>query len=68
MGYEESIRKTCEIAQKHGKAVGIGISEPWKEEASLYMNMGCRFLEIGHDLGVLHTAWTSALSEVQNIR
>jgi 4-hydroxy-2-oxoheptanedioate aldolase len=64
---QDAIKKTVEAAAKHGKAVGIGIGEPWQEEAKKYINLGCRFIEIGHELAILKSAYTSAASAVRSI-
>jgi len=57
---QEAIRKTCEAANKHKKFVGIGISEPWAEEAKKYIDMGCRFIEVGHELAILRSVYKKA--------
>ncbi|MDI6754529.1 MAG: aldolase/citrate lyase family protein [Thermodesulfobacteriota bacterium] len=62
---QEAIKRTVEAAAKHKKAVGIGIGEPWEEEAKKYMDMGCRFIEIGHELGILSSVWNSAGSRIR---
>lgn len=65
---QEAIKKTIEAAGKHKKAVGIGIGEPWVEEAKKYIDMGCRFIEIGHELGILKAVLTSAASNIRALR
>ncbi len=56
----QEARKACEVANKHKKFVGIGISEPWAEEAKKYIDMGCKFIEVGHELGILRSVYVKA--------
>ncbi len=65
---QEAIKKTIEAAAKYDKAVGIGIGEPWKEEAEKYIAMGCRFIEIGHELGILHSVLKSVGSGIRALK
>ncbi len=62
---QDAIQKTVEAATNHNKAVAIGIGQPWGTEAKKYFEMGCRILEIGHELGLLKSIWTSAASEIK---
>ena len=62
---QDAIKRMSDAAQKHGKAAGIGIGEPWRAEAEAYTRMGCRILEIGHELSVLHSAWKAIIAEVK---
>ncbi len=62
---QEAIKKTIQAAAKYNKAVGIGIGEPWEEEAKKYVAMGCRFIEIGHELGILNSVLKSAGSRIR---
>ncbi len=64
---EEAVKKTIDAAAKYNKAVGIGISQPWEENAAKYIDLGCRFLEIGHELGILKSEWQSATSAIGKI-
>jgi 4-hydroxy-2-oxoheptanedioate aldolase len=65
---QEAIKRTVEAAAKHGKAVAIGIGEPWKEEAQKYIEMGCRIIEIGHELAVLKSAYASATTAIRSLK
>jgi 4-hydroxy-2-oxoheptanedioate aldolase len=65
---QEAVQKTIGAAAKHKKAVGIGIGEPWAEEAKKYIDMGCRFIEIGHELGILRAVLSSAASGIRTLR
>jgi 4-hydroxy-2-oxoheptanedioate aldolase len=56
---QDAIKKTVEVADKYGKPVAIGIGQPWEEEAKKYIDLGCRMLEIGNDVGVLRSVWKS---------
>ncbi|MBW1695723.1 MAG: hypothetical protein JRH18_06240 [Deltaproteobacteria bacterium] len=62
---QEAIKKTVEAATKYGKAVAIGIGQPWDQEAQKYVDMGCRILELGHELGLLRSIWSSAASTIR---
>ena len=62
---QDAIQKTVEAAAKHNKAVAIGIGQPWGTEAKKYFEKGCRILEIGHELGLLKSIWTSAASDIK---
>jgi len=62
---QDAIRRVGEAANKHDKIAGIPLVPPWKAEARTYRDMGYRMLEIGHDLGVLHSAYQAALDEVR---
>ncbi len=64
---EAALQKTIESAAKFNKAVGIGIGKPWEENAKKYIDMGCRFLEFGHDLGILKSEWTSASADIRDL-
>ena len=65
---QEAIKKTCEAANKHKKFVGIGISEPWVEESKKYIDMGCKFIEVGHELAILRAALSSAAAGIRGIK
>jgi len=65
---QDAIKRTVEAAAKHGKAVGIGIGEPWKEEAQKYIELGCRIIEIGHELAILKSAYASAASAIRPLK
>jgi len=64
---QDALKKTLNAAKKHNKAVGVGIAQPWAEDAKKYIDMGCRFLEIGHELGILRTVWKSAATAIGNL-
>lgn len=61
----DAIKKASDAAAKHGKVMGIGISEPWTDEATKYIAMGYRFVEIGHELGILRAALSSAAAGIR---
>jgi 4-hydroxy-2-oxoheptanedioate aldolase len=65
---QEAIKKTCEAAAKHKKFVGVGIGEPWVEEAQKYIEMGCRFIEIGHELSILRSVLAGAATGIRALR
>jgi len=65
---QEAIKRTIEAASKYNKAVGIGIGEPWEEEAKKYIDMGCRFLEIGHEFSILRSVLSSAATKIRALR
>ena len=62
-----ALEQTIDAAAKHGKAVGIGIGAPWVDNARKYIDMGCRFLELGHDLGVLRSVWQEASRAISGL-
>ena len=62
---QDAIKKTVEAAAKHNKAVAIGVGQPYEEDARKYISMGCRIIEIGHELGVLKSVYTSAASTIR---
>jgi len=64
---QDAIKKTLEAAGNYNKFVGIGIGEPWEKEAKKYIDMGCRFLEISHELSILRSVWESAASKIRNL-
>lgn len=57
---QEAVRKTAEAAAKHGKALGIGIGEPYEEEAKRYLALGLRILEVDHELAILRSVYRKA--------
>jgi 2-keto-3-deoxy-L-rhamnonate aldolase RhmA len=65
---QEAIKRTIEAAAKNNKAVGIGVGEPWQEEAKKYIDLGCRIIEIGHELSILRSVWNSAASGIRGLR
>jgi 2-keto-3-deoxy-L-rhamnonate aldolase RhmA len=60
---QEAFVKTCEIAANHNKIVAIGIGQPWAEDAQKYLKVGCKMLELGHDLGILQSVWSKAVKD-----
>jgi len=65
---QDSIKRACDAAKKHGKFMGIGISEPWVDEAKKYIDMGCNFIEVSHELAILRAALTSAAAGIRAIK
>lgn len=65
---QEAIKRTVETAAKHNKAVGIGIGQPWEAEAKKYLDMGCRFIEIGHEVGILGSLFKSAGAGIRALK
>ncbi|OHE23625.1 MAG: hypothetical protein A2X92_07390 [Syntrophus sp. GWC2_56_31] len=57
---QNAIKRTADAAARHNKAVAIGIGEPWQGEAKKYIDMGIRIIEVGHELGVLRSAFKKA--------
>jgi 2-keto-3-deoxy-L-rhamnonate aldolase RhmA len=57
---QDAIKRTADAAARHNKAVAIGIGEPWQVEAKKYIDMGIRIIEVGHELGVLRSAFKKA--------
>jgi 4-hydroxy-2-oxoheptanedioate aldolase len=65
---QAAFEKTCELAEKHGKTVAIGIGQPWLQDAEKYLKGGCRILELGHDLGLLRGVWQKAVQDIAPLR
>lgn len=64
---QDAIKRTADAAAKHNKAVAIGIGEPWQREAKKYIDMGIRIIEVGHELGVLRSAYKKAGEAIRAI-
>jgi 4-hydroxy-2-oxoheptanedioate aldolase len=64
---QEAIQKTINVASKHKKPVAIGVGQPWEEEAKKYIAMGCRMIEIGHDLSNLRSVWKTMSEKIRKI-
>ncbi len=65
---QDAIKQTCEAAAKHKKFVGIGIGEPWVEESKKYIEMGCKFIEVGHELGILRSVYKKAGEAIRTLQ
>jgi 4-hydroxy-2-oxoheptanedioate aldolase len=65
---QAAFEKTCELAEKHGKTVAIGINQPWLQDAEKYLKGGCRILELGHDLGILGSVWKKAAQDFSTVK
>ncbi len=63
---QDGLARTIAAAAKHGKGVGLPIDEPWGTEAKHYIDMGCRFLEIGHELSILRSVWSTTAAEIRS--
>jgi 4-hydroxy-2-oxoheptanedioate aldolase len=64
---QDAIKKACDAANKHNKCLGIGVNEPWADEAAKYIDLGCRFIEVGHELAILRTVLSSAAAGIRSI-
>jgi 4-hydroxy-2-oxoheptanedioate aldolase len=64
---QSAIKKTIEVAQKYNKPVAIGTGQPWEEEAKKYINLGCRMIEVGHDLSNLMSLWKTISTRIREI-
>ncbi len=64
---QDALKKTIEVASKYNKPVAIGVGQPWDEEAKKYINLGCRMIEIGHDVVVLRSIWKDLSTTIRNI-
>ncbi|MCX5906182.1 MAG: aldolase/citrate lyase family protein [Deltaproteobacteria bacterium] len=60
----DGLKKTLEVATKHGIPVCIGVGFPWAENAKKYIDLGCRLIELGHDVTILQSMWKRTLSEI----
>ena len=63
---QDALRLTCQAAAAQGKWVAMGIKEPWADEAAHYTAMGCRMLELSHDVAILAAAWSRALEQIRS--
>lgn len=63
---QDGLKKTIEVAGKYNKPVAIGVGQPWEEEAKKYINLGCRMIEIGHDVVVLRSIWKDLSTAIRN--
>jgi 4-hydroxy-2-oxoheptanedioate aldolase len=63
---QDAIKKTVEVANKYGKPIAIGVGQPWEEEAKKYIDLGCRIIEIGNDIGALRSIWKGLSSGIRN--
>lgn len=64
---EEALEKIINAAVKCNKTVGVGIGQPWAENANKYIDLGCKIIEIGHELGILRSEWQAAASSIRMI-
>ena len=62
---QDAIKKTIDVANKYNKPVGIGVGQPWEEEAKKYIDLGCRMIEVGHDLVVLRSIWKAVSTTIR---
>ena len=63
----EALKKTIKSADKHGKYVCKGVGHPWLDNAKKYVEMGCRMIELGHDVTILRTIWKSEGEEIRKL-
>lgn len=63
---QDALKKTIEIVSKYNKPVAIGVGQPWEEEAKKYIDLGCRMIEIGHDVVVLRSIWKDLSTAIRN--
>jgi len=63
---QDALNKTIEVASKYNKPVAIGVGQPWGEEAKKYIDLGCRMIEIGHDVVVLRSIWKDLSATIRN--
>ncbi|MEE9419257.1 MAG: aldolase/citrate lyase family protein [Desulfatiglandaceae bacterium] len=64
---QDALKKTIEVASRYKKSVAIGVGQPWEEEAKKYIDLGCRIIEIGHDVVVLRSIWKGLSTAIRNI-
>jgi 4-hydroxy-2-oxoheptanedioate aldolase len=62
---QDAMKRTCEIAARHGKWVCLPLAEPFAKEAKHYGDMGFRMMELGHDMSVLSSVWKRSLAEIK---
>lgn len=64
----EGLKKTIKAAERHGKYVMKGVGHPWAENAKRFVEMGCRLIEIGHDVTILTSMWRKLGEEIRDIK
>ena len=60
----EGLKKTVHAAEEHGKYVMIGVGFPWVENVKKFIKIGCRLIEIGHDITILASVWKMLKEEI----
>jgi 4-hydroxy-2-oxoheptanedioate aldolase len=63
---QDGIKKTVEVATKYGKPVALITGPPLEEEVKKYIDLGCRMIEIGNDVGVLRSTWENLTTAMRN--
>lgn len=64
---QDALKKTIDVANKYHKPVAVSVGQPWEKEAKEYINMGCRIIEIGHDVVVLRSAWKTLSTSIREM-
>jgi 4-hydroxy-2-oxoheptanedioate aldolase len=64
----DALKKTIEAAESHGKYVMKGVGYPWVENAKKFIKMGCKLIEIGHDVTILASIWKRFGKKIRKIQ
>jgi len=64
----DALRATIEAADRHGKYVCKGVGHPWVENARKFVEMGCHMIELGHDVSILETIWSTKGEEIRKLQ
>ena len=64
----DALQKTIEAAERHGKYVCKGVGRPWVENTKKFVEMGCHMIEIGHDITILKSIWSTKGEEIRKLR
>ena len=62
---QQAIQETINMGRKYDIPVAFGVAHPWDEQAKKYIAMGCRMIEVGHDLSDLKSLWTRLATGIQ---
>jgi len=60
----QALKETIETAEKYSKYVMINVGYPWIENAKKFIELGCRMIEVGHDISILKTIWKNILDKI----
>jgi 4-hydroxy-2-oxoheptanedioate aldolase len=64
----DGLKKIIDAAARHGKYVMANVCYPWAENAKKFIEMGCRLIEIGHDVTILTSMWRMLGEEIRGIQ
>ncbi|MCD6420602.1 MAG: hypothetical protein J7L41_07840 [Synergistetes bacterium] len=62
---QAALVKTVKVASKYGKVVAVGLGKAWKEDIDRYTKLGCRMIELGHDVAILRRTWAEMRAHIK---